>query len=221
MAEMTNGIQRLSPVSFEGVPADVEDRNGWKVILKYNNEGDGPYLVDLSHKPRWDAQDGRLDALQPGGMTIPPSPGQCGFKDGLLVNRMNRTQAAVWQLKRTSSIMPAEPAYTDVTESTVFLSLFGRHTFGIAEKLSALDFSGTENKIPFLLQGPFSHVPCQVVTLEKHKGDTGGGILLTCSRGYARSMVHAILNAGREFDVRPAGEQTFLDWFNAVKNSLH
>jgi glycine cleavage system aminomethyltransferase T len=38
------------------------------------------------------------------------------------------------------------------------------------------------------------------------------GILLTCSRGYARDMVHAILDAGAEFGIRPAGENTFNRW---------
>jgi len=34
-----------------------------------------------------------------------------------------------------------------------------------------------------------------------------GALLLTCSRGYAHVMVEAILHAGAEFGLRPAGER--------------
>jgi glycine cleavage system aminomethyltransferase T len=59
-------------------------------------------------------------------------------------------------------------------------------------------------------------VPCQIVTLDKSAGDGGadgaGGFVMTCSRGYAQSMVHAILDAGAEFGLRPAGEKRFDQW---------
>jgi len=65
---------------------------------------------------------------------------------------------------------------------------------------------------PFLFQGPFSHVPCQIVTLDK-EGDNGG-LVLTCSRGYGKDMIHSILQAGREFGLQPAGEDKFTAWIN-------
>ena len=93
---------------------------------------------------------------------------------------------------------------------TVFLALFGQEIFAIAEKLTALDFLDPLKETPFLLQGPFSHVPCQIVTLEKTPERCG--ILMTCSRGYAGSMIAAILEAGEEFGLRPAGENAFTGW---------
>jgi glycine cleavage system aminomethyltransferase T len=66
---------------------------------------------------------------------------------------------------------------------------------------------------PFLFQGPFSHVPCQIVTLSRDKD--AAGLVLTCSRGYARDMIQAILHAGEEFGLVPAGENRFTDW---IKN---
>jgi len=69
---------------------------------------------------------------------------------------------------------------------------------------------------PFLLQGPFCHVPCQIVTLDK-AADGGGGFLLTCSRGYADSMIHAIMAAGAEFGLRPAGETRFSNWVQGLQ----
>ena len=207
-------IQRHSPVQL-GSPRMTETRSNWTIALSYDDEGQGPYLVDLCHKTRWDLQDQGLDALNPMGLEIPSAPGACCLKNGILINRMNRTQAAIWHLNAETLELTDEPAYTDVTESTVLLALFGPRIFSIAEKLTSLDFLDPIKAAPFLLQGPFSHVPCQIVTLEKNY-DGSGGILLTCSRGYAHSMVHAIRDAGLEFGLRPAGENRFSAWLKAL-----
>ncbi len=200
-------IIRNSPVLFQTNPVKTEVRNGWTVALEYSDEEFGPYLIDISHKTRWDLQVDNLTGVTPFGVVVPDNPGTCTFKDSVMINRMNRTQAAVWYLGKEMPELPTEPAYTDVTESTVFLALFGPYTFSIAEKLSALDFLNPRLKPPFLLQGPFSHVPCQVVTL--NNTDCLGAILLTCSRGYGQDMVSAILKAGMAFGLQFAGEKRF------------
>jgi hypothetical protein len=41
-------------------------------------------------------------------------------------------------------------------------------------------------------------------------------MLMTCSRGYARDMVGALLEAGQEFELHPAGEQVFTGWLNEL-----
>jgi len=207
-------IQRRSPVQF-GSPRMTETRNNWTIALSYDDEGKGPFLVDLCHKTRWDLQDKGLDAISPLDLKIPGAPGTCSLENGVLINRMNRTQAAIWHLDTATPELPAETGYTDVTESTVFLALFGPRIFSIAEKLTSLDFLDPGKTAPFLFQGPFSHVPCQIVTLEKNS-DESGGILLTCSRGYSHSMVHAIRDAGAAFGLRSAGENRFSDWLKAL-----
>ncbi|MFZ5642498.1 MAG: sarcosine oxidase subunit gamma SoxG [Bacillota bacterium] len=184
-------------------------------MLEYSNEGRGPFLVDLTHKAKWDLQDKNLDQRKTLGLDIPASTGACAFQKGVLINRMNGTQSAIWHLLADAPELPGEPGYTDVTECTVFLALFGPNALAIAEKLTALDLMDPKKQTPFLLQGPFSHVPCQVVLLERGRG-FDGGLLLTCSRGYARSMVHAILDAGAEFGLRPAGEQRFSAWASGL-----
>ena len=214
--EEMNAIRRVSPVSFAATPVESEQRDGWQVVLRYENEGQGPWLVDLSHRARWDIQDGRIDALRPAGVSLPPNSGQCRLKDGLMINRMNRTQAAVWHLAGTAPDMPLEAAFTDVGEASLMLAMFGPHVFDIGEKLSALDLSGPAAGAPFLVQGPLAHVPCQMVVVPAGGGEAQGGILWTCSRGYGRSMVHAALEAGGEFGLRPAGERRFTDWLDAV-----
>lgn len=209
-------IFRQSPVQFKAAPSRTEVRDGWTVALAYGEEGKGPHLVDLCHKTRWDLQSGGLDDYAPADIPVPKKPNQCVLENGVLLNRMGRKQTAVWHLGETAPEMPDDPAYTDVSEGTVFLALFGPDAFSITEKLTSLDFRDPEKTAPFLYQGPFSHVPCQIVTLEK--GENGdGGILLTCSRGYADCMIHAIQDAGAEFGLRPAGENRFQEWLNKVQ----
>jgi len=211
---MAAEIKRQSPVSFPGNPLNTEIRDHWTVVLEYEAEGKGPYLFDLSHRARWDLQDADLSSFQPLGIGVPNTPGQCVFENGVLVNRMNRTQASIWHLGAENPAAPDGPAYTETTDVTVFFGLVGQNVFAIAEKLSALDFADPSRSAPFLLQGPFSHVPCQAVALETTTERPG--ILFTCSRGYSRDMVHAILVAGEEFGLRPAGEKAFMSWIETV-----
>ncbi|MCK5195095.1 MAG: sarcosine oxidase subunit gamma SoxG, partial [Desulfobulbaceae bacterium] len=66
-----NEVRRHSPVSFELQPVQTEARGHWSVALKYPHEGEGPHLVDLSHKPKWDVQSSAIDTIQPFGVEIP------------------------------------------------------------------------------------------------------------------------------------------------------
>ena len=209
-------ILRRSPVVFDKPIKKKAIRDNWDVILEYENEGPGPYLIDLSHRARWDIQNKDLDRFKLWEISIPEIPGQCVFKTGLLINRMNRTQASIWHLAGEKFDEPDDPAYTETTDVTVFLAIYGGDVFAIAEKLTSLDFQQPSKKEPFLLQGPFAHVACQIVTLEKTAQRSG--ILLTCSRGYAQDMVHAILSAGDQYHLRPAGESVFHSWLNLWAN---
>jgi hypothetical protein len=207
-------IQRISPVEFKITPLKTEKRNNWEVVMEYSGEGEGPYLVDLSHKPRFDLQDADLAARKPFGIGILQTFGSSVLENGILANRMNRTQVSLYCLDgQDNAGLPDEPGFTDVTESTILIALIGKEVFSICEKLTALDFMDPERKTPFLYQGPFSHVPCQIVTLSRDKERSG--ILLTCSRGYGRDMIHAVLQAGEEFSLKPAGENCFTNW---IKN---
>ena len=205
-------IMRRSPVAFSGKPMKTELRDHWTVVMEYEDQGNGPWVVDLSHRMRWDLQDSDITRHRPWGVNIPDTPGRCVFENGVLINRMNQTQASISHLTGENPSLPDDPAFTEVIDSTVFLALLGKETFSITEKLTALDLVDPLEQIPFLRQGPFSHVPCQIVVL----GNTPerATILLTCSRGYAWDMVTAILAAGKEFELQPAGESAFSDWVN-------
>ena len=211
---MAENIIRRSPVIFDSTPVQTEMRDSWNVVLEYENQGDGPWIVDLSHRARWDLQDRQIDSIHPWGMAIPAAPGRCAYANGVLINRMNRTQSALWHLAGDSPDAPEGTAYTDVTDATIFLALIGKKLAPLVEKLTSLDFFNPLNEPPFLLQGPLAHVPCQCVMLEKSSDRSG--MLFTCSRGYAQSMVHAVVEAGAEFGIRPAGENIFQDWLNEL-----
>jgi hypothetical protein len=208
-------IQRVSPVAFKSTPLKTEKRDNWDVVMEYAGEGDGPYFVDLSHRPRFDLQNSDLSSITPFGLAIPETPGVSMLENGILANRMNGIQVSLLNLNGNDTVtMPDESGYTDVTESTLCVALIGKDVFSICEKLTALDFMNPERTAPFLFQGPFSHIPCQIVTLNK-EGETAG-IILTCSRGYGRDMIHSILDAGVEFKLAPAGESVFTNWIKSI-----
>ncbi len=208
-------IQRVSPVIFISTPVKTEQRDDWEVVLEYSDEGEGPYLVDLSHRPRFDLQDSDLAKKKPFGIDLPETPGSSIFENGFLANRMNRSQVSLYDLDAPDTVdIMDEAGITDVTEATLFVALIGKEVFSICEKLTALDFTDPAGTTPFLLQGPFSHVPCQIVTLNKD-GDNSC-LVLTCSRAYGKDMIHSILQAGQEFGLKPAGETRFTAWRNSL-----
>lgn len=207
-------IKRYSPVVFKSTPLKEEVRDNWNVVLEYHDQGDGPYLVDLSHRTRLDLQCSDLGSKKPFGISIPEVPCQSVLENGVLVNRMNSIQCSLYHLDGDTLDIPAEPEYTDVTENTVFVAIIGESVFSICEKLSSLDFMDTAREMPFLSQGPFSHVPCQIVALNRDAEKSC--VVLTCSRGYGRDMIHAILHAGEEFGLSPAGETKFTEWIKSL-----
>jgi hypothetical protein len=199
-------IRRYSPVSFEKKAIQTEPRGDWQVVLSYEDEGNGPYLVDMSHIAKWDIQDDRLDRLQPVGILIPEAPGGCIYDQGVLISRMNQTQAVTCHLFGNDPVLPDDPAYTDITEAFALLALIGEDVFSIMEKVTALDLQQARTAPPFFVQGPILHVPSRVTVL------ANDAMLIAFSRGTAHSMVEAILEAGSEWNLEPAGELIFKNY---------
>ncbi len=200
-------ILRHSPVFFDAHPLETESRSGWEIVLKYEGETEGLQMIDLSHRNRWDVQDGDLSKIKPWGRTIPGEPGQCSWDQGLLINRMNRTQAACWHLAGDPLDRPEQTAFTNITDGQMMIALIGREAFAVMEKASALDFEAPTFKPPRLYQAPVFHVPAQVVHLGADHGREG--ILIACSRGYGHTMTEALLQAGAEWNIHAAGEKAF------------
>jgi hypothetical protein len=206
-------ITRVSPVLFDATPAEQENHQGWTVIRRYQGEGHGPWLVDLSHRQRWDFQSSNPDC-RPFGLTLPEQPGQTIRHGDWLVSRMNRTQASLWHLGPGSeSDVPVEPALTDITDGTCLLALVGQEGSGelvrqVMEGISNLDLWSPQRTRPCLTQGPVLHIPCQVVTLGAE------AVVLSFSRGYGQAFAEAWLHSARPQGLRPGGEQLFHRWWS-------
>jgi len=202
-------VYRASPVRFAPAPLHSEERDGWTVVLEYAEEKDGPWLIDLSHLPRWDLQDRDLAQYRPCDLDVPEDPGMCILGENVLVNRMNQTQAAIWHLKPNRHSLPEQTAYTDIRENTLCLAVVGPRSLAVSEKVTNLDLADPGRDLPCLIQGPLAHVPCQIVVLRTDP--IMPGFVCTCSRGYARDVVHTLLLAGEEFGLRPAGERRLVE----------
>jgi hypothetical protein len=208
-----SAYRRRSPVQLSGRALKRVERDGWEVVLQYEGEeGSGPRLIDLSHRPKWLAQSGALGTIEPWGLRAPERPGEVAFQNGFLVNRMGACQAAVWHLGESTPAGDAgeEVGLTDVTDGLLLIGVVGAQVFSTADKLTTLDLADPKCKVPFLLQGPFCHVPASVVVL-KRQGDEGA-FLVACSRGYGHDMVEALTHAGESFGIRPAGESALAPW---------
>ncbi len=197
---------RRSPVAFNGVPAATELRDGWTVVLRYEGEDahPGPFLVDLSHRRRWDYQDGQLAARRPLGLPVPERFGEVGVHGSLVVNRMNRTQVAIWHLgPGPEPIPPVDPGLTETTDGHCMLAFVGPGVPTALEHLTALDLFDPARPMPFLTQGPVLHVPCQIVTFADDL------VVMTFARGYGETFAAAALQSGAIAGLAPGGEAVF------------
>ncbi len=208
---------RRSPIKLPARPERTEERDGWKIVVNYQDQGDGPHLVDLSHVYKWDLQSSDLAGFSPGGLSVPEKPGVSALKDGWLVNRMNNTQASVWRLGGNAEASPdpaREPAYTETTDAQALIALIGPKLAAVVETITSLDVFAPGVEPPALVQGPVLHIPCQVVRL----GEAGerGTILIAFSRGYGQAMAEAVLEAGRPYGLTPGGEEVFTNLMTAL-----
>lgn len=196
-------IQRRSPIRFNTEPVQKENWDGWEVAISYGT-GKGPFLIDLSHRSRWDLQDADLSRFRPFGLMVPQNPGQCVYKKGIIINRMNRTQCALWHLAGKRPKPPEEPAYTETTDGRALLAVTGSAILGFMERVTNLDLGAPSLTPPCLVQGPILHIPCQVVLFSRDGDDAT--VLFSFSRGYGQAMAEALLHSGKDLGLMPGGE---------------
>ncbi len=200
-------LKRYSPVKLPNTPARTQVRNGWEVVLEYEDEGTGPFLVDLSHIGKWDVQGEDLPSLRPAGLAIPEDSEQCLLTEDFLLNLIKWNWATIWYFSEDMPDFADEYAFTNVTEAYALLVLVGREAFSIMEKLTSLDLFSPDRKPPFLIMGPVVHIRSQVVVLSGEKD--GSAVLVACPRGYGQSMAEIMLDAGKEYGLKPGGEDLF------------
>ena len=199
-----SAVFRQSPVIFDRKAAEKKGSLGWEVVLEFEGEGGGPWLVDLSHLQRWDYQHTDLDSQKPLGLDVPAKPGQVLLQDKKMVTRMNRTQAMIVCFETGDSTeTQTTGGFTDIMDALCMLAVVGPETPRVMEHVSNLDLFKPDRKMPFLTQGPVMHIPAQVVTLE------GDCVLMSFSRGYGQSFADAMLHAASGCDLRPGGAGVF------------
>ena len=215
-ASKASPARRRSPVRFDAAPARTEDRAGWNVVLDYEPvraDANGPApasLIDLSHRARWDVQGRDIRTVRPFGLDVPPNPGDVAVEAGIMINRMNGTQAALWHVgPGAPPPPPAGPHYTDTTDAHGWVAIIGEAAPAVLESVTALDLFDPARARPFLTQGPILHVPCQIVTWRDD------AVLFAFARGYGQTFVEALLASARHEGLRPAGERVFTDWVRA------
>ncbi len=200
-------VRRCSPIKFDIEPARSEVRDGWQVILEYISQGTGPFLVDLSHQPRWDLQDKNLERFADTGLPITAEPNAVSRSGGLLVSRLNRTQCQVWDLVGATPQFPEDAMITEITDGQALLALIGADLEPVMEPLTSLDLFKPGAATPRVLQGSVLKIPSQVIRL----ADAGDlqAVLIGFPRGYGQVMADAMLDSGAVWGLAPAGENTF------------
>lgn len=214
---------RRSPVVFSAFPAATEVRDGWNLVLRYEDEDSsggnsdgvgsqhGPWLVDLSHRRRWDFQDADMGARTPMDLPVPPQFGQVGVHGPLVINRMNRTQVAIWHLGDGSPrSKPRDSGFTETTDGHCMLAFVGAHVAKVLEHLTPLDLFDPARPTPFLTQGPVLRVPCQLVTFAADL------VVVTCARSYGETFARAALESGNLAGLAPGGEEAFARRFAKI-----
>ncbi|MCG8467757.1 MAG: hypothetical protein MJB57_06040 [Gemmatimonadetes bacterium] len=168
-------------------------------------------LVDLSHRARWDVQDGAIDELRPFGVAVPRDPGDVAIASGLMINRMNRTQASVWHIgPGPTPATPDDVAVTDTTDANAWIAIVGDAVAGVMEHVTSLDLFEPGRSLPRLIQGPVLGVPCQVVVGSRT------GALLTFARGYAQTFADALLDSAAPAGLGTGGERVFSEHVAAM-----
>lgn len=214
---MTEAVlfRRRSPIVFDEVPAETEYRDGFRVVLRYEHEGGGPFLIDISHRPKWSIHDRQLSRIHPCRMDLPEVPNTCTLRNGFLLLRLTEFRAQVWHLFGQSVEIPSEFPYNDITGGDALLALTGRDIPAILEKAAPLDLRQPQRPLPRMFQGPVFDVPCILSVLEHSFANSL--VLLACGRSYGQSMAENLLKTGEGWKMRPAGERMFTNFMRELE----
>lgn len=191
-----------------------ESRNGWEIVTQYENEGDGPWLIDLSHAQKLDYYHFSLSQDCPLDIPLPEKPGECRIQGRRISARLNRQQAVILNLSRSPISFIEGGSVTDLTDALALLVIIGPCVFEILETVTTLDLIPTGKNSPFVLQGPVLHIRSLLFLLSAKKNSPA--ILLAVPRGYGQSLSTAILQAGEQWSLSPAGEAAFFTFFDQL-----
>lgn len=190
-------------------PATIREMDGWDLVRSFENQGDGPALVDLSHTPCLDIQDRDPASVSP--FPVPADMNGISRKENIVVSRMNATQCQVWGLDGNLPDTDT-PAATDITGGQSILALIGPDVDRVAERLAPLDIFPPGETGMRLFQAPVFHIPCQILVLDRSKD--WQVVILAFARGFGQDMARTILAAGADCGLVPGGLDLFTDWLD-------
>jgi hypothetical protein len=157
-------------------------------------------LEDLSHCQKWILQDKEILRFNPFGMPVPEYPGVCIIKSGVLVCRMNSSEALILQIENDAVKVPKGAMYTCITDSLGLLMVKGESLQEFMERVTHLDLFGQGCKLPCLIQGPLLEITCQIIILWRNHQEV---VLIAFPRGYLRSITKALLEEGEDLGISP------------------
>lgn len=188
-----------------------ELRNGWEIVTRFENEGNAPWVIDLSHAQKFDIPNPPLFQGRFQDISLPEKPGGIHIQRGLISSRLNGQQSFVLNLTKLPITVIDDIRITDVTDAFALLALIGHSVFEILETVTSLDLFAPGKKPPFVLQGPVLGLRSILFLLQGEKKTPV--ILVAVPRGYGQSFTEALLRAGEPWDLSPAGENVFFDFF--------
>ncbi len=200
-------VLKRSAIKFKATPAAVEETDGWQVVRKYENQGKGPQLVDLSHCPCMDIQDKDIEDYP--GLPIPAKMNGITRQENVFISRMNATQCQVMGLDGRLPALDGKGT-TDITGGQSILALVGKDVDKIMETLGPLDLFSPGSEGMTLCQAPVFHIPCQIMVLSRSRALKV--LIIAFARGYGQDMANAILNAGAPYDLTPGGMSAVSQW---------
>ena len=203
--------KRQSPIRFADPPVKTELRQGWEVALTYAGDDASLVVIDLSHITKWELYARGLEGQPVGPAAIPRIAGQVGLSAGVAVCLCRPSVALIWQLADEFSwTLPPGAELTDVTDSYALVALVGEKGPQVMEKITDLDLVLSAGQTARLVQGPILDAASRVMILSA--SDFPPALLLSVCRGAGQSVVDAIMDAGAEFGLQPAGEAVFRKW---------
>ena len=203
--------KKLSPISIPFAPETTIERDGWEIALTYRDEDPSLAIIDLSHIRKWEIYAHTLSPQSLSTLQIPDRPGEISLNNEVLIALCRPSVALAFQFGDSPFTSSGTTTYTELTDGYALLALIGNDGPRIMEKITDLDLTLTSSQHARFIQGPLLGTPVKIMVFSI--GDCDTGMLISIARGFGQATVNAILDAGIEFGLKPAGEKVFERWF--------
>ncbi len=205
-------MKRLSPVQMPLKAETIQIRNDFEVVQTYGKESHGPSLVDLSHLAKWEIETADLDEkMNLIGLSVPVEPNSAFLSDKRVVSRLTPTRALVWDFGIDEKIdWESTEAFNDFTDGSALFFMTGEGLLSIMERLTEMDLKPKNASDLLFLQGSVIGVPAKILISVNREHQLS--MFISVARGFGQSVANAILSAGGDADISPAGEHVFLRW---------